>query len=217
MKILSLVISFTFLSLAYSHDNYPKHWWEAVAEDQRRGSWEILPQEAKKGEVILSKRNELGIFSNFGQAPFNYDGERYESIEGFWQMMKYPDPADKNDMRNKFAELYALTRDQVKLMHGFEGKKAGDAANKINKARGIKWVSYKTKKFNYKDMSAGSAYHYKIIREATIEKINQNPKVKALLLKTKGLILKPDHSQGSNPPPSYKYFDILMEIRDKLL
>jgi hypothetical protein len=31
---------------------------------------EILPQAAKPGEVVLSKRNELGILSNFAAAPF---------------------------------------------------------------------------------------------------------------------------------------------------
>ena len=33
--------------------------------EAQRGWWEILPQVAKSGEVILSKRNELGILSNF--------------------------------------------------------------------------------------------------------------------------------------------------------
>jgi hypothetical protein len=47
---------------------YPSHWWEKVPEDDRQGSWEILPHEVNPGEVILSKRNELGVFSNFGHA-----------------------------------------------------------------------------------------------------------------------------------------------------
>lgn len=43
---------------------YPLQWW---AEAPRKGApaWEILPQEAGPGEVILSKRNELGVLSNF--------------------------------------------------------------------------------------------------------------------------------------------------------
>jgi hypothetical protein len=43
---------------------YPSHWWEPVSEDDHQW-WEIVPQEAGPGEVVLSKRHELGIFSNF--------------------------------------------------------------------------------------------------------------------------------------------------------
>ena len=66
--------------------NYPPHWWQAFDKSVAY-SWEILPQEAKEGEVILSKRNELGILSNFAQTPFVFRGKKYESLEGFWQMM----------------------------------------------------------------------------------------------------------------------------------
>ena len=41
---------------------YPAHWWTPVSKDGAPG-WEILPQEAGPGEVILSKRNELGLLS----------------------------------------------------------------------------------------------------------------------------------------------------------
>ena len=57
------------MAAAQSHTGYPVHWWAAVPESQR-ASWEILPQAAKPGEVILSKRNELGILSNFSATPF---------------------------------------------------------------------------------------------------------------------------------------------------
>src|SRR3989304_3433110 len=39
---------------------YPAHWWTPVAEEGAP-EWEILPQAAKPGEVILSKRHELGL------------------------------------------------------------------------------------------------------------------------------------------------------------
>ncbi len=35
---------------------YPAHWWTPVI-DPKKPEWEILPQEAAPGEVILSKRN----------------------------------------------------------------------------------------------------------------------------------------------------------------
>src|SRR5262245_33594259 len=72
---------------------YPATWWEEVSEDDAP-SWEILPQEALAGEVILSKRNELGVLSNFAPTPFEFRGQKYASLEGFWQAMKYPEGED---------------------------------------------------------------------------------------------------------------------------
>ncbi len=67
-----------------AESRYPSHWWKPVSKEQA-ASWEVLPQEARPGEVILSKRNELGLLSNFAATPFTLDGERYASLEGFWQ------------------------------------------------------------------------------------------------------------------------------------
>src|SRR6266704_3032341 len=73
---------------------YPDHWWTPVPE-ANKPDWEILPQAAKPGEVILSKRHKLGILSNFASTPFTLHGARYASVEGFWQMMLYPEgPTD---------------------------------------------------------------------------------------------------------------------------
>ena len=93
---------------------YPESWWTPVSADGAP-EWEILPQAAKpKEEVILSKRNELGILSNFAATPFFYLKKRYASVEGFWQMMKYPDPELKNDPRNKVT--FPFSREQVAAM-----------------------------------------------------------------------------------------------------
>jgi hypothetical protein len=72
---------------------YPAHWWTPVSK-VGKPDWEILPQEAGPGEVILSKRNELGLLSNFAATPFTFRGKRYASLEGFWQMMLYPEGPD---------------------------------------------------------------------------------------------------------------------------
>src|SRR5215216_6775258 len=65
---------------------YPAIWWAPVPK-KGAPAWEILPQEAGPGEVILSKRNELGLLSNFSATTFTLDGITYPSLEGFWQMM----------------------------------------------------------------------------------------------------------------------------------
>ena len=59
-------------------NSYPAVWFAPI-NDPNKPDWEILPQEAKAGEVILSKRNELGILSNFAATPFELYGTRYAS------------------------------------------------------------------------------------------------------------------------------------------
>ena len=105
---------------------YPAHWWAPVPRD-RAPDWEILPQDAGPGEVILSKRHELGLLSNFAPTPFTYRGRHYASLEGFWQVMLYPESPE--DERAKFPGLkWEFTREQVAGMTAFEAKQAGTLA-----------------------------------------------------------------------------------------
>ena len=191
---------------------YPSHWWTPI-DDPKKPSWEILPQEARPGEVILSKRNELGLLSNFAPTPFVFRGKRYASLEGFWQMMKYPEGAD--DPRAKFAGLeWKYTREQVSQLTSFEAKRAGDLAETNMKQMGITWVSFEGARFEYRPAAPGE--HYRLIVAATREKVKQNPDVKKVLLATGELVLKPDHHQEPNAPAAWRYFEILMEIRGEL-
>src|SRR5260221_3873065 len=106
---------------------YPAHWWTPVI-DPKKPDWEILPQEAGPGEVILSKRHEMGLLSNFAPTPFVFHGKRYASLEGIWQMMKYP--VDPQDPRAKFPGLeWKHTCAQVAQMVSFEANKAGALAS----------------------------------------------------------------------------------------
>lgn len=176
-------------------------------------AWEILPQEASPGEVILSKRNELGLLSNFAATPFKFRGKRYASLEGFWQMMKYPE--GKNDPRARFSGLeWKYTRQQVAQMSSFEANHAGSLASANMKKTGITWVSLAGKRFEYRPTVPGQ--HYKLIVAATWEKVKQNPQVKKVLLATGDLLLKPDHHQESNAPAAWRYYEILSQIRAKL-
>lgn len=190
---------------------YPPHWWEPVIDPQAP-SWEILPQAAGPGEVILSKRNELGILSNFAPTPFYLNGKRYTSVEGFWQMMKYPDPELKNDPR--FHLNFPFTREEVANMSAFEAKAAGDEASKILKEEKIDWVSFEGKKMTYCSETPGEHYH--LIKEAMRKKLRYNTEVKRILQATGNLILKPDHHEGSCKAPEWKYYELWMEIREDL-
>ena len=192
---------------------YPEQWWAPVPPDSAAW-WEILPQAAGPGEVILSKRGELGIMSNFAPTPFTYRGVKYASVEGFWQMMLYPEGDD--DPRAQFPGIqWRYTRAQVANMTAFEAKEAGTLAEENMVKMGITWVTFDGKRMEYRSAEPGE--HYRFIVEATWEKVRQNPDVERILLATGDLMLKPDHYQEPNPPPEWRYFEILMEIRRELL
>jgi predicted NAD-dependent protein-ADP-ribosyltransferase YbiA (DUF1768 family) len=191
---------------------YPAHWWTPVSKEGAP-AWEVLPQEAKAGEVILSKRHELGLLSNFAPTPFTYRGQRYASLEGFWQMMLYPE--NGNDPRARFPGLqWRFTRAEVAAMSSFEAKNAGTLAEENMKTMGIGWVTFEGKQIEYRPAEPGE--HYRLIVEATRDKVRQNPDVAKVLLATGDLILKPDHIQEPNAPAAWRYFEILTRIRTEL-
>ena len=185
---------------------YPAHWFTPVT-DPHKPDWEILPQAAKPGEVILSKRNELGILSNFAATPFTLHGVRYASVEGFWQMMLYPE--GPHDPRT--AAQYPHTRAEVAQMTAFAAKAAGDAGEANMRKLGIDWVTFEGRRMPYRSMTRGE--HYRLIVEAMRAKLDHNPKVRQVLLSTGNLILLPDHIQEPNAPPEWAYFQIWMEVR----
>src|SRR5258706_7880914 len=138
---------------------YPTIWF-ALINDPNKPSWEILPQEAGPGEVILSQRDELGILSNLASTPFELYGKRYASVEGFWQMMLYPEGPDDERAKAKGVE-WKFTREQVAQMTAFEAKTAGTLAEENMKKVGIDWVTYQGKRFPYR--SATPSEHYRLI------------------------------------------------------
>lgn len=191
---------------------YPAHWWEPVPENEQQW-WEIVPQEAAPGELVLSKRSELGIFSNFAQTPFYFKGKRYESVEGFWYMLAYPEGADDPRMQNPDVE-WPHTREEVSQLVGFEAKTAGALAE-ANMARlGINWVTFEGRRIKYWSHDRGP--HYELIRHVLVEKVRQNPRVRELLLSTGNLRLIPDNYDSLRDLPAWRYFDIHGEFRNAL-
>jgi predicted NAD-dependent protein-ADP-ribosyltransferase YbiA (DUF1768 family) len=198
--------------LLAARTNYPAHWWKPVSTNGAP-AWEILPQAAGPGEVILSKRNELGLLSNFAPTPFTFRGKRYASVEGFWQMMKYPEGAD-DPRTNSPAVQWRYTRDEVAQMTAFDAKRAGDLAEKNLMQLGITWVSFEGERLEYRPAEPGK--QYQLIVAAMREKFRQNPEVQKVLRATGDLILRPDHRQEPNAPAAWRYHDIWMQLRAEL-
>ena len=197
---------------AQSEGRYPAHWWTPVPEEQR-ASWEILPQAARPGEVIVSKRNELGILSNFAATPFTFRGRHYASVEGFWQMMLYPE--GPRDARARAPDIvWAHTRDEVAHMTAFEAKEAGTAAEENMRKMGIGWVTFEGHRMLYRSQAKGE--HFRLIVAAMRAKLEQNRQVREILFATGDLILRPDHIEEPDAPPEWRYCDIWMQIRSEL-
>lgn len=189
---------------------YPGHWWERPVIEKVK-SWEILSDQVQPPQVILSKRNELGILSNFAATPFFLDGKKYGSVEGFWQAVKYPEGS--KDLRFPMAQ-WPHSRREVELMVGFQAKRAGDFGSRVMKQKGFSWVSFAGKKIEYK--SPGKEAFYHLIFRAMQAKLEQNQEVQKILCQTVGLELLPDHRQGANPPPAWRYHHIWMELRERV-
>ncbi len=192
--------------------NYPPHWW-AKHSEEGRPDWEILPDAAGPGEVILSKRNELGCLSNFAPTPFVFRGVHYASLEGFWQMMFYPEgPTDPRALAPSLS--WPHTRAQVAQMTSHEAWAAGDLGFRNMRELGINWVTFEGKRYEYWTAEKGDHYH--LIVEAMTEKLRQNPIVQRTLLATGDLSLRADHVEPPDAPPSWAYYAIWMKLREDL-
>lgn len=190
---------------------YPPRWWEPVPSEGAP-EWEILPQAARPPQVILSKRHELGILSNFADTPFSYRGQRYASLEGFWQCMKYPEGAE--DPRRDPRVRWKHTRAEVADMVAFEAHAAGVAAEANMKTLGIEWVSFEGEQILYK--GAGIERHYELILAASWAKVRQNRRVREVLRATGDLELLPDHHEDADGTKAWRYYEIYMRIRAEL-
>jgi hypothetical protein len=189
--------------------DFPAIWWQEVPRDQAK-SWEILPQDAGFKEVILSKRNELGLISNFADTSFVYHGVCYPTVEAFWQMMKYPET--ENDPRWSWAKPWKYTRAQVTQLNGYVAKSAGNYANFLMDKNDANWITFEGKVIPFATMEPQE--HYRLIWEASIEKLRQNPQVLKVLLSTKDLMLRPDHQVSDEAPPEWHYYQLWTKLRE---
>lgn len=208
ISLLSSLLFCSTVSATSDRSEFPKHWWQEVPRETAK-SWEILPQDAGPNQVVLSKRNELGLLSNFTEAPFVYKGKCYPTVEGYWQMMKYPEGAQ--DPRWAWAKNWKYTRDQVSQFNGYAAKSAGGYANFLMDKNDANWVTFNGETLVFAEMTLGR--HYELIWDAFIEKLRQNPKVLEVLLATGELEFLPDHGVSEKSPREWHYYKLWMDIR----
>ena len=102
----------------------------------------------------------------------------------------------------------------MEQLTAFEAKAAGDLASENMKRMGINWVTFEGKRMSYFVPDRGE--HYKLIVEVMRAKLEQNPRVKEVLLATGDLKLRPDHHPEPHAPPAWRYNEIWMMLRGEL-
>lgn len=139
--------------------------------------------------LFSSEDDEISIISNLGHTPFEMDGIRYESVEGFWQSLKYEESE----------------REEIRKLHGKKAKKAG------KKQLYAEYIHY-----NGQEVIVGSKEHWGLMRKACKCKFSQNKLAQTSLLSTgiRPLYHKPRRDSEVIPGPIMA--GIWMDIRSKL-
>jgi predicted NAD-dependent protein-ADP-ribosyltransferase YbiA (DUF1768 family) len=128
--------------------------------------------------------------SNLALAPFELDGRRYASVEGFWQGLK----SDSATERARIAALW-----------GVEAKNAGPRV----------WPP--TFAYEGQTFPSGAYPHWKLMRRACEAKFSQNTEARAALLATGERPLTHKVRRDSRTIPGVLMADIWLRIRAKLI
>jgi predicted NAD-dependent protein-ADP-ribosyltransferase YbiA (DUF1768 family) len=133
----------------------------------------------------------LRLASNFAHTPFELDGLGYDSIEGFWQGLKFPDEAD----RRRLAALYGpAARDA--------GYHAPDADTFV---------------YGGETVRVGTYDHWRLMEKACRAKFSQHAAARNALLSTRGRPLVHHVKRDSKNIPGVIMAAIWTRIRDRLL
>jgi predicted NAD-dependent protein-ADP-ribosyltransferase YbiA (DUF1768 family) len=132
----------------------------------------------------------LRLISNFAHTPFRLDGLGYESIEGFWQGLKFPDAAD----RRRLAELW--------------GPAARDAGHHAPAAD--------TFVYGGETVRVGTWGHWQLMEKACEAKFAQHAAAREALVSTRNRPLVHQVKPDSKNIPGVIMAAIWMRIRDRL-
>jgi predicted NAD-dependent protein-ADP-ribosyltransferase YbiA (DUF1768 family) len=101
----------------------------------------------------------IDLISNFAHTPFDLDGQRYASVEGFWQSLKFSDPAKQR---------------AVAALYGGHARAAGSDARYEN-----------TLEYQGRTVRVGTADHWDLMEVACEAKFGQDSAARAALLTTR--------------------------------
>ncbi|MEQ1882743.1 MAG: hypothetical protein ABL878_17445 [Burkholderiales bacterium] len=140
--------------------------------------------------IVQSIAPNFAPISNLAHTPFELDGQRYASIEGFWQGLKRLDPVERRAM----AKLW-----------GGEAKGRGGSVDQPTE-------------FAYEGVmiAAGSPEHWALMRTACEAKFTQNDEARNALLATGERWLTHKVRRDSRTIPGAIMADIWMRIRARL-
>lgn len=144
---------------------------------------------------------EVRLLSNFAHTPFVLDGERYESVEGFWQSLKTEDPI----LRRKIASM----------VEPLDTRQLGRSV-----ANGSSVFTYRNKMY-----VVASLEHHILLERAIRAKVDQNEDVALQLLQSHPRPLRHRTRNrfgvwrpGDSPSlPAIVFENILLRIREELV
>jgi predicted NAD-dependent protein-ADP-ribosyltransferase YbiA (DUF1768 family) len=180
----------------------PAEWLEAHAGqvfrlhalDDGSAQLQSLGPEAEACRVPINVTSQspepLRLVSNFAHTPFRLDGQGYESIEGFWQGLKFPDDAE----RRWLASLY--------------GPAARDAGHLAPAADTFVYGS--------ETVRVGTWDHWQLMEKACRAKFSQHAAAREALLSTGRRPLVHVVEPDSRNIPGVVMAAIWMRIRDRL-
>ncbi|MFB6182111.1 MAG: NADAR family protein, partial [Candidatus Magasanikbacteria bacterium] len=163
----------------------------------------------KKGDLVnieSDAEDEIAEqLSNFADTPFDLDGKHYESVEAFWQSIKYPEGSDK--------------RKEIRKMEGSEAKGESRELEVYDKEKN----EGDTIKYDGKEIGYGTSEHHQLMEKALRAKFNQNPEAKQALKNTKDKKLTHYITYGDYVVPDSKsiprkvFTGILEDLREEFL
>jgi predicted NAD-dependent protein-ADP-ribosyltransferase YbiA (DUF1768 family) len=174
-----------------------------VADDhvfhlQRRGRGLVLQSLGRRADACNEPINvhsgnsdpAIRLIGNLAHTPFNLGGDRFASVEGFWQGLKFEDEAERR---------------RVGQLHGLEAKRAGRAASYAERTV-----------YRGQSVRVGRGDHWALMKLACAAKFRQHEEARAALLGTGSRPLVHKVRGDSDTIPAVVMADIWMRIRATL-
>lgn len=141
--------------------------------------------------VSTHKDPQIRLLSNFATTPFVLNGQPYQSVEGFWQGLKFADEADRR---------------RLATLSGIEAKRAGR-----------KQGAGDTFFYGGQPIRVGTRDHWDLMEQANWAKFTQSAEARQALLATAPRPLIHRVRKDSRTIPGVIMADIWMRIRDRLV